>query len=66
MIVDVAQIDRHLAFLQREISRLVEIGSPWASKNAATLQEISEILRQLRQEGLMTGIGGKRISDNGS
>lgn len=62
MIVDVAQIDRQLAFLQREISRLVEIDSPWASRNAAMLQEIAETLRSLRQEKQMTGVGGKTIS----
>jgi hypothetical protein len=66
MIVDVEKIDGHMRFLQREISRLVEIGSPWASRSAAQLQEISEILRQLRQDKQMTGIGGKRIADNGT
>lgn len=65
MIIDVAKIDQQLQFLQREISRLVEIDSPWANKNAATLQEIAETLRQLRQEKQMTGVGGKRLSDNG-
>jgi uncharacterized small protein (DUF1192 family) len=61
VIVDVAKIDKQLAFLQREISRLVEIDAPWASKNASMLQEIAETLRQLRQEKQMTGIGGSRI-----
>ena len=62
MIVDVAQIDRQLTFLQREISRLVEIVSPWASRNVAMLQEIAETLRSLRQEKQMTTVGGKVIS----
>lgn len=63
MIVDVAKIDGQLAFLQREISRLVRISAPWASQHAAMLQEIAETLRKLRQEKQMTGIGGKVISD---
>jgi hypothetical protein len=63
MHIDVAKIDKQIAFLQRETSRLVEIGSPWADRNAALMQEIAKTLRQLRQEKQMTGMDGQRLGE---
>jgi hypothetical protein len=65
MIVDIPKLDQHIEFLNGEASRLMGLRSPWADRQAAKMKDIAEILRQLRQEKQMTGIGGKSLSDNG-
>lgn len=61
MPVDIATLDRHLQFLQREQSQLRQRGEAWSDRKADQLGEIAEVLRQVRQERQMTGMGGKRI-----
>jgi len=61
MHVDISKLDQQLAFLQREVTRLHEMDTPWASRNAMMLDGIAETLRCLRQEQQMTGMDGKRI-----
>ena len=66
MHVDVTKLDEYVRFLRNESQRLRERGDgAWADKKATTFDEIAETLRQLRQDKQMTGIGGKRLSDNG-
>ena len=66
MNIDVAKLDKQMAFLKSESDRLNGLGSSWAARNAVICDEIRETLRQLRQDKQMTGLGGKRLSDNGS
>jgi hypothetical protein len=59
--LDVAVLDRHIAFLKEESSKLRPMGAAWATRKADQFDKIAELLRQLRQDQQMGGIGGKRI-----
>jgi len=65
--IDVAQLDRDIAFLRAEAQRLRDRagGQKWAERNAAAFESIAETLRQVRQDRQMTTLGGRRLSDNG-
>lgn len=59
VLLTVETLDRHLKFLQHESSHLRGTGKRWAQDKAAHVDEIAEILRQLRQERQMQGVAGE-------
>ena len=65
MNLDIAQIDGHIRFLQGQAKGLRERGrgAAWAEGHATQFDQIAELLRRLRQEQQMTGIGGKRLTE---
>lgn len=64
MHVDISKLDRHISFLQSEAAYLRKLpNARWADGKAAQFDQIAEVLRQLRQEYQMTGIGGRRLTE---
>lgn len=65
MRIDIEQIDKHIRFLQSQAKGLRERGNgaAWAEGHATSFDQIAELLRRLRQEQQMTGLGGKRLTD---
>jgi hypothetical protein len=61
MTINIHTLDNHIAFLRREIQRLDSFDADWAEKNAATMQEIIQILIDLRRQQSMTTMSGKMI-----
>jgi hypothetical protein len=61
MHVDVAALDKQMAFLADQSARLRKLNARWAEGNAEKFDEIRDTLRQLRAEHQMTGIGGRRL-----
>lgn len=59
--IDVAKIDRQLAFLHEEIGRLRRMAPHWAQVKAEKLEGVVETLIEVRREKQMTGLGGKQI-----
>jgi hypothetical protein len=58
---EIEKLDRHLAFLRREISYLRQQQKPWAETKADQIEQIMVIVSNVRRDAQMTGIGGKRI-----
>jgi hypothetical protein len=63
MTIEVARLDRHLAFLSSEISGLRKRPEPWAARKADQWEALRQDLQRVRQDQQMTGVGGKRLSD---
>jgi hypothetical protein len=64
MNLTVKELDEHMKFLQTEASRLRSMHSnaSWAFDKADKMEKIGGILRDLRSEIQMTGLGGKKIT----
>jgi len=65
MNIDVSKVDSQIRFLLGQAKGLRDrgAGAAWAERNAVAFDEIAELLRQLRQEKQMTGLGGKRLTE---
>jgi hypothetical protein len=64
MKIDVEKLDRMMAHCQKESKRLrgmLKPGMKWAEDNAALLDEMHEVFRQVRQDQQMTSMSGKRL-----
>lgn len=63
--VDVPALDRHLTFLAEESRGLREkYGNKyWAEAKAGQLDQIHEVLRQVRQAAQMTGLNNQRLEN---
>ena len=60
-ILDIDELDRYLKFLQDQATRLRRSypKERWAQSNADNFMAIHEILRELRQQQQMRGVGGR-------
>lgn len=59
--IELDTLDRHLAFLSQETTRLRKRGERWADGMAERLAAIAETLTEVRRQKQMTGVGGRRI-----
>lgn len=64
--IELNKLDRHIAFLRDEARGLRERQgkAQWALAKAHQFDEVGDFLVEIRRARQMTGIGGKRLSDN--
>lgn len=61
-LIDIERIDKHLRGTVADIARLRKLeGQPWASRRADELEDLRDLLNELRRDRLMRGPDGKRI-----
>lgn len=58
---DLPTIDKALAFCHSEIKWLDAKPEPWATRKAAQMRDILELLGTMRRRMQMTTVGGKTI-----
>lgn len=67
--IELNKLDSHIAFLRDEARRLRETkgaSQAWALGKANRFDEVGDYLVEIRRARQMTGIGGKRLQDNGT
>ena len=61
-IIDIERIDKHLRGTVADITRLRKLQSQsWAERRADELEDLKDMLNELRRDRLMRGPDGKRI-----
>lgn len=67
MKASVEKLDSQIKFMREQASRLRDLcarpGNRWAEQNATKMEQIAEVLAEVRRDLQMTGMNGKRIDE---